>query len=148
MSTCWRAASYPDSWRPAVTQPPDLAGANYGSSDVSILLGNGDGTFRPAVNYSGLSAPVAVIVADFNHDGHADLAVSNSAGSAPVTIFLGNGDGTFQAPISQQFGCKSISLTAADFNHDGKLDLAIVEGDLNTAQILLGNGDGTFATPL
>src|SRR5215472_1474075 len=55
----------------------DLAVVNEGSNTVSILLGNGDGTFRPAVNYATGSLPVGVAVGDLNGDGHLDLAVAN-----------------------------------------------------------------------
>jgi hypothetical protein len=63
---------------------------------VSILLGNGDGTFRPAVNYAAGTSPTSLVAADFNHDGNLDLAVANSL-SDYVSILLGNGDGTFRA---------------------------------------------------
>ena len=57
---------------------PDLAVANSGSNNVSVLLGNGDGTFQAAVNYAAGNAPNSVAVGDFNGDGKADLAVANS----------------------------------------------------------------------
>ena len=72
----------------------DLAVANQGSATVSILLGNGDGTFDAAMNFGAGFAPSSVAVGDFNGDGRQDLAVANQ-GSATVSILLGNGDGTF-----------------------------------------------------
>src|SRR5439155_1113050 len=87
---------------------PDLAVANYGSNkqndDVSVLLGNGDGTVQAAQYFAtGGNNPVTVAVGDVNNDGVLDLAVANSAntssGAVPgnVSVLLGNGDGTFQA---------------------------------------------------
>jgi streptogramin lyase len=94
----------PTRWRWAIFNGDgklDLVVANDGSNNVSILLGNGDGTFRAAVNYgvgSG-SAPTSVAVGDFNGDGKLDLAVANEL-SNNVSILLGNGNGTFQAAVN------------------------------------------------
>lgn len=125
---------------------PDLAVANLGNNDVSILLGDGDGTFHPAVNYSlgsGSPEPAAVAVGDFNGDGKPDLVVSD-AGNGNFSILLGNGNGTFQSPVSYSGG-GGYSLAVGDFNGDGKLDLVFVPGNVN---VLLGNGDGTFQPAL
>jgi FG-GAP-like repeat len=126
---------------------PDLAVPLYGSSDIAILLGEGNGTFAEPLMASvpGSNVDIAQIVtADFNGDGIPDLAVIDRDNSV-VDILLGNGDGTFTAvttnpPIS---GIPSYIATG-DFNGDGKTDLAVAESDLTIA-ILLGNGDGTFA---
>ena len=72
---------------------PDLAVANSNSDDVSVLLGNGDGTFQAPVSYAAGVSPVSVAVGDLNGDGKPDLAVANS-GSDDVSVLLGNGDGT------------------------------------------------------
>jgi hypothetical protein len=113
---------------------------NFTDSSVSILLGNGDGTFQPAVNYQAGSEPVCLAVADFNGDGIPDLAVGNEHDTT-VSILLGNGDGTFQAARSYATGYFPQSLAVGDFNGDGVLDLALVG---NSVSILLGNGDGSF----
>ncbi len=125
----------------------DLAVANQGDNTISILQGNGDGTFLPAVNFAlaGGFNPTALAAADFNGDGDVDLAVT-SAGSNLVQIFLGNGDGTFRTGSNLQFstGVDPVFVATGDFNGDGFLDLAIANQTDNTVSILLGNGDGTF----
>src|SRR5439155_1239735 len=73
---------------------PDLVVANSLGDTVSVLLGNGDGTFRPAANYAVGTDPRSVAVGDFNGDGKPDLAVANT-GSSTISVLLGNGDGTF-----------------------------------------------------
>jgi len=114
-----------------------------GPAGVSVLLGNGDGTFQTAVNYSAGLGPPSVAVGDFNGDGKLDLAVSN-AGSDNVSVLLGNGDGTFQAAANYGAGSGPISVAVGGFNSDGKLDLAVANGISNNVTLLLGNGDGSF----
>lgn len=132
----------------------DLAATNAGGSgsdNVSVLLGNGDGTFQNPASYAAGSSPTAVTAGDFNGDGNTDLAVTNG-GDNTVSIFLGNGDGTFQAASSYATGYSPASVTAGDFNGDGNLDLAVVNSCGNdstckqngTISVLLGNGNGTF----
>jgi hypothetical protein len=121
----------------------DLAVANEGSNNVSILLGKSDGTFQAAVDYGAGSNPSSVAVGDFRDDGKLDLVVAND-GSDNVSILLGNGDGTFQAAVNYGVGSAPTSVAVGDFNGDGKLDLAVVNELSNNFSILLGNGDGTF----
>jgi hypothetical protein len=127
----------------------DLAVVNSGSNDVGVLLGNGDGTFQPAVNYDVGSVPDALAVGDFNGDGKLDLVVVNS-GSNNASVLLGNGDATFQTALDFDIGGTPISVAVGDFNGDGKLDLAVVTNPAspNQISILLGYGDGTFQAPV
>ena len=114
------------------------------NNSVSILLGKGDGTFAPAIEYPMDGATFSIAAGDFNRDGKLDLAVGNTGLSA-VSILLGNGDGTFQAPVNYGSGISnfvSTFLITRDFNGDGNLDLANCGG--GKVSILLGNGDGTF----
>jgi hypothetical protein len=129
----------------------DLAVTNSLSNSVTILLGNGDGTFTAAQNSPATgNKPLGIVAGDFNGDGILDLAVANSL-SNTVTILLGNGDGTFSAAAdSPNTGNSPTYMAVGDFNGDGKLDLAVVNstGIGSSMTILLGNGDGTFsATP-
>jgi len=123
---------------------PDLAVTNFADNNVSILLGNGDGTFAAAVNYPAGTGPNFVAVGDFNGDGDLDLAVSNY-NSHNVSILLGNGDGTFAAAVNYAVGSAPISVAVGDFNGDTNLDLAVSNWTSNNVSILLGNGAGAFA---
>ncbi len=126
----------------------DLAVANQGSNNISILLGNGDGTFTAGATLATGSSPVSVVAANF-HDTVAgstiDLAVANQ-GDNTISIFEGNGDGTFKPPTLLQLpsGFSPTALAAADFNKDGHIDFAVADKGNNTVSVFLGNGDGTF----
>src|SRR5206468_1155480 len=129
---------------------PDLATANSDSNNVSVLLGNGDGTFQAAPTLVAGSRPESVAVGDIDRDGVPDLAVANS-GSSDVSVLLGNGDGTFQEARSFDGGTTPAAVSVADLNGDGRPDLAVANfGSIgSTAQpgnaaVLLGNGDGSF----
>ncbi|HEV2351619.1 MAG TPA: choice-of-anchor D domain-containing protein [Terriglobia bacterium] len=116
----------------------DLAVANNDAraDSVSILLGNGDGTFQAHVDYATGVSPVSVTIGDFNGDGKLDLATAD-AGSNTVSILLGNGDGTFQTNQDFVVGVAPVSIVASDFNGDGTLDLAVANGGSNTVSVML-----------
>ena len=130
----------------------DLAVSNYGDNSLSVLLGNGDGTFQPPKTTTVGTNPAQVAVGDFNNDGKLDLVVS-SVGSNIVSVLLGNGDGTFLPAVVTPVGANPWYFTVGDFNGDGKLDLAVSDygcpldcnsSPSNTVTVLLGNGNGTF----
>jgi len=114
---------------------------------VTVLLGNGDGTFNVSWTYGARGGGNYIATGDFNGDGKLDLYVTEyDLGEQWFEIFTGNGDGTFNGPgnpiyISYFAGSPAIG----DFNGDGKLDLAIPEpGSLNLIDIFLGDGKGDF----
>jgi type II secretory pathway component HofQ len=125
----------------------DLAVANQTAGTVSILHGNGDGTFtvEPTLTLPSGAGPTAIAVADFNGDGFADLAVVNKNANT-VSIFLGNGDETFQTPTTLTTGNAPTSIVAQAFNPNAPaiIDLAVTNSTDNTLQIFIGNGKGTF----
>jgi hypothetical protein len=130
---------------------PDVAVANNlpGPGGVSVLLGNGDGSFGPPMSYQAGPTPVAVAVGDFDGDGTPDLAVADQ-GVAPdyagsVTIFLGNGNGTFQSLGNVAVGGSGPrSVAVGDFDLDGNPDLVTANRNSNNVSVLLGRGDGRF----
>jgi|HubBroStandDraft_6_1064221.scaffolds.fasta_scaffold00121_33 hypothetical protein len=121
----------------------DLAIANSTSNTISVLLGKGDGTFRPKVDYATGSTPADIAVGDFNGDGHLDIAVTNSA-SNTVSVFLGNGDGSFRPKVDAATGKRPQGIAVGDFNGDGHPDIAVTNATDGTVGVLLGKGDGTF----
>jgi type II secretory pathway component GspD/PulD (secretin) len=146
----------------------DLAIANQADGTITILFGNGDGTFvpqatpcappsciaLPAVTVgtnTTAASPSSIVTGDFNDDGFADIAVTDQANNR-VLVLLGNGDGTFQAPVAYPTGAKPVALIAQDFDGDSQPDLAVVNQTDGTVTILLGNKvngtqNGTFGTP-
>jgi hypothetical protein len=126
---------------------PDLVTVNS-TGTVSVLIGNGDGTFQPAVSYRVGANPHAVIVGNFSGSGIPDLAVAET-GSNDIRILLGNGDGTFRNGAIFPAGPQPVALAVADFDGDGRLDLIVAnhvpEG---TVAVLLGDGNGGFGPPI
>jgi len=113
---------------------------------ISVLLGNGAGTFQNQITYKAQPSPFDVSVGDFNNDGKLDLAVVGISRSKTVAVLLGNGDGTFQPHIKVP-AIDAGHVVIGDLNGDGVPDLVISGGNNKRAIIsLLGNGDGTFRT--
>ena len=121
----------------------DLATANNGSGNVSVLLGTGTGTFGPATNFPAGTNPSGVVTRDFNHDGILDLAVANN-GSNNVSILLGTGTGAFGAATNFAAGSFPGFIVTADFNGDGNSDLAVANRGSHSLSILVGSGNGAF----
>ena len=133
----------------------DLVATDYASSQVSVLLGTGSGTFGTPVTYNVGDDPTAVAVGDFNEDGHLDIAVaatlSASSGTAAsgssdgVLTVLGDGNGQFTTgSVTPLTASGSSSLAAGDLTGDGKaIDLAVGNDD-GTVTLLVDNGSDAF----
>ena len=162
----WMPVSYPSPWpvfnsttQPSGNGPAALAAADFNSdgkldlaivntvdSTVSILLGNGDGTFTRN-DYPAGPQPVTVAAADLNHDGIPDLVVANQAANA-VSVLLGSPGGVPGAAAPVPTGSGPAGIVVADLDGDGNPDLAVANEYDNSVSILLGIGDGTFAPHL
>ena len=139
---------------PAPSTPYSLASRDFNhdgkrdlvwvSDTVNVMLGNGDGTFRPATPTNETAAYVTV--ADVNGDQEADIVTVQSFTDGGE-VFLGRGDGTFSAPLHYNSTSNNLpwQVTTGDFNRDGKVDLAVC--DTYGLAVVLGNGDGTFQQP-
>jgi hypothetical protein len=129
------------------------------SSYLSVMLGNGDGTFQTPITLN-IGAtnffPEAIAIGDFKGDNVLDVAVwatNSTTGNTQLNIYLGTGTGTFTAgatytaPSSNNFNPGPNSIVAADVNGDGNLDLVAMT-PYNGVFVFLGNGDGTFQAPV
>jgi len=136
----------------------DLVTANSGTDvdgSLSVLLGQGDGSFSARVDYASAFSPGSVALGDLNGDGILDLVTANAGGGDPdagragestVSVLLGQGDGSFAANMEYVTGDHPLSVALGDLNGDGKLDVATPNRDLPTVSVLFGKGDGTLAT--
>ncbi|MBD1208970.1 MAG: VCBS repeat-containing protein, partial [Ignavibacteria bacterium] len=122
----------------------DLAVANFGSGNLSVLLNTGSGAFAAAVVYAVGGGVKGLVAGDFNNDGLLDLAVPNSGGS--LRVLINAGAGTFPTSALSTPGSALQALTSADFNADGFMDLAAADNGTNSVRIILnaGTGAGTF----
>jgi hypothetical protein len=111
---------------------PEACGPGSPGGNVGVLMGKGDGTFKPAVNYPAANSPFNVAAADMNNDGNLDIVVSNwgtpnpATNAGAVTVLLGKGNGTFRpAQTFPSGGAEAPSVAVADVNKDGLLDIVL-----------------------
>jgi hypothetical protein len=127
----------------------DIAVANYGTNNVGVFLGYGNGTFSSQTTYSTGkgSGPVSITTGDFNNDNQLDVAVTNS-GTNNVGIFLGYHNGTFSSQTTVSTGTDSEpnSITTGDFNNDNRLDIVVANYGTNNVGVFLGYDNGTFSS--
>jgi len=128
----------------------DFVTASTSNNNVSIRLGNGDGTFTspPVPEVTVGNDPESIAVGDFNSDGKLDFATGNYEDHS-VSIRLGNGDGSFTIPPIPEInvGNQPESVAIGDFNKDGNQDFATANQSPKNVSIRLGNGDGSFTSP-
>ena len=189
---CWATATAPSN--PGPTSPSlsrrlaltvgdfngdgkaDLAigGAAATTADMTVMLGNGNGTFQaPVTTVTATAGPpafttfiggaVSIQSTDFNGDGHADLVVVNNLDTETViigrfgttthhinpgtaSVLLGNGDGTFQAPQNLALGLTPESAAVGDFNNDGRPDFAVSNLFSNSVSVFTNTGGGNFSS--
>lgn len=129
---------------------PDLAVPDRLFNTVTVLLGNGDGTFRALAGFGTDSDPSSIVIVDLNRDGKPDLAVANYIAfgnylQSTLSVFLGIGDGTFGPKTNFLTRAQPYSLAAGDLNADGNIDLVMGHYQPgNQVSVFIGNGDGTF----
>jgi FG-GAP-like repeat/FG-GAP repeat len=126
----------------------DLVTANTSSSNVSVLIANGNGTFASVTNWSTGSStwPWAVAVRDVDGDGRPDLAAADYHTST-VSILLNAGGGTFAPPTQYASGSHPVAVAAVDLDSDGKRDIVTADLHGDSVSVLLNRGRGLFAAP-
>ena len=131
----------------------DLVVAEFDTSTVGVLLGNGDGTFGFEQTYLLPQPPSALVVGDFNHDGKPDIVSvmvtlsSDQLGVQYLATLLGDGTGLFGAPaitFNPGFYSTANTIAAGDVNGDGLPDVLISGPGLENSQVYINSGDGTF----
>lgn len=125
----------------------DITTSNQDDHSVSVLLGNGRGSFTPAAGspFAVGRAPYPHAIGDVNRDGHLDVVTPN-VGSDNVSVLLGNGRGEFRAATNSPFSVagRPFYMAIGDVNGDGNADLVTTHDDITLMTTLLGDGRGGF----
>ena len=120
----------------------DIVVANRNDNTVSVLLGDGHGSFQAPQTFSTGNQARSLAVGDFWRDGNVGLVVGSTGGA--VNVLRSSGDGTFQAPQTVVHGDEFTSVAVADLSSDGNPGIVVADGGLAVVRVLVGNGDGTF----
>ncbi len=123
----------------------DVVTANHYTNNVSLLLGDGHGSFQPAQNFAVGSGPEGIAVGDLTGNGIPDVVTANSNDNT-VSILMGDGHGSFQPAYSLPAGSQPDAVAIADLNRDGKPDLVVADAGSNSVTVLSNNGQGGFTT--
>jgi hypothetical protein len=120
--------------------------ANYDTNNISVLFGNGDGTFQPPVLYPVGTQPYTLAVGDVNGDGHPDIITSNR-GDGTVSVLLNDGTDNFSSRIDYPVAGNPADIVLGNFRGDSQVDIAVTNYLVigGSVSVLLNNGDGTFA---
>ncbi len=129
----------------------DLVSANQRTGDLSLLLGNGDGSFRASISLPiappraglGQPEPVAVAVGDLNADGHLDVVAGLAEPTGAIVVLLGNSDGSFAPQTRVAASSRVRAVALADFDGDRRTDV-VASTVSSQFDVFRGNGDGTF----
>ncbi len=122
----------------------DICVANIDDDTLSVLFGNGDGTFTPAQTIPVGDAPRGITVLDANGDGWLDIASTNSGTGSTWSLMLNNGDGSFGLPVHRNGGTAEWSMAAADMNNDGLTDVVVGYRTDQRIETWLSDGSGGF----
>lgn len=120
----------------------DLLTTNIGSNTLSILLGNGDGTFRDQVQLNVCKEPRSLALGLFNRDSYPDVALACSGGDE-VSVLLGRDDGKFEEGTRYPVHRTPIAIASADLNGDHAPDLVVALRN-DKIKVFLGTGTGEF----
>ena len=118
----------------------DVAVVNRFSNNLSVLLGQGDGTFATHVIYGTESTPSGVAVGDVDGDGLLDLVTANESSPGSISYLAGIGDGTFQPAVEYALRHTALDVALADANGDGRLDVIVTGSDSGRVTVLLNPG--------
>ena len=121
----------------------DIATANNGSDDVTVLFGDGKGGLTSGLTLMANGGPAGIASGNLNNDTFIDIVISEEQANK-IGVYLNNGNGTFAPEVEYDMGNSPEGVVLADFNGDSKLDVATADLFGETVSVRLGNGDGTF----